>query len=724
MNEKKRYFKINFLITSISFFLCTFLTISYAALTTNLNIQGEVVMKSPENIRLANIQMTNSTNGALENYNPLVYLEEFVTSVNMPNLTSTATYTVTLKNSSTKNYKITNISPITFSNSDMEYVIEGLAVGDIIDSGTVSRTFTITYRYKSDVTVLPANIDLNAMIGLSWQEAYFAIYNSFGGSSCASKRVANTFEYGTLCVPTRANYRFAGWFTQEKGNGQNIVSSTIVSLTSDITLIARWIYEQDVLVGNFPRLTSGMIPVVYNEVSREWLKADLHEAWYDYNVAQWPNIVTVRATNRNTLLNAPAGTIIPMSDINTMFVWIPRYSYSIRTTFGEGGTSASNPGHIMIKFIDRTVEELGDAFYASTPLAGDWRTHPAFWWDQNNDDIKQTTEFLNGIWVSKFEVSPSSACTAGTTVNAGCDILTIDPFILPNALAWRGVRLSTAWTVVNTNMNGATGNTKYGFPNATGFNAHMMKNTQWGAIAYLTQSLYGKYGNPNFATVPLKEVYINNSSSYFTGRSGGRPGYTSGYTVAQGCFEYHGLIRTNNVACNPTGNFSGTAGQFLTGANLFLAYGASSTGNITGVYDMSGGSNEFMMTNYYGPTSPFNHSGANSTTNTGFNGIFGGGGSLTTGRAWPEFRFYDRYTTTTLSTSCGGSICFGHAFSSEMASWWGDTNTTALTTSLVSYIRGGVFSGAGASGIFRSANSSGNQTTAIGFRVALTILAE
>lgn len=98
MKNTKKYFKINIVVASISFLICSFLTISYAALTTTLTVTGEIALKSPENIRLVGIAMTNSTNDGIENYDPLFYMEEFVTSVNLPNLNSTVTYTITLKN--------------------------------------------------------------------------------------------------------------------------------------------------------------------------------------------------------------------------------------------------------------------------------------------------------------------------------------------------------------------------------------------------------------------------------------------------------------------------------------------------------------------------------------------------------------------------------------------------------------------------------------------------
>ena len=82
---------------------------------------------------------------------------------------------------------------------------------------------------------------------------------------------------------------------------------------------------------NAPKLTSNMIPVYYDETSKEWKKADSNNTdknnqWYDYNNKMWANAVTVTETNRNTYLSASTGTTIPMDDINTMWVWVPRYT--------------------------------------------------------------------------------------------------------------------------------------------------------------------------------------------------------------------------------------------------------------------------------------------------------------------------------------------------------------------------------------------------------------
>jgi len=90
--------------------------------------------------------------------------------------------------------------------------------------------------------------------------------------------------------------------------------------------------------------------------------------------------------------------------------------------------------------------------------------------------------------------------------------------------------------------------------------SHMMKNTEWGAVAYLSHSKYGINGN----------IRINNNSNFLTG-----------YAAAG----------TNQSSYPGT---SGTTDDITKTYNTKTGYKASSTGNITGVYDMSGGAEEIM----------------------------------------------------------------------------------------------------------------------------------
>ncbi len=290
-------------------------------------------------------------------------------------------------------------------------------------------------------------------------------------------------------------------------------------------------YEDAVLKGSDPELVDGLTPVIYNE--DHWEIADTTTKWYDYSSQQWANAVIL-----NDNVSKEPGTVIYPDgkniNIKAMFVWVPRYSYTIGNTYGvqlEGGDAPSQvaPGAIDIKFIDKNTKEDGIAAYKGDSPT-EWHTHPAFTFG---------SEELSGIWVGKFE----------TTGNAS------NPTILPNVTSLRGQIASEQFTTAQKfkqylNNNG---------------DSHMMKNSEWGAVAYLSQSKYGKYGNIDYNGTN-KEVYRNDSSSYYTGKSSGKASLSS--TTANGTYSY-------DVNLNGTG--------------------ASTTGNIYGIYDMNGGAIDILM---------------------------------------------------------------------------------------------------------------------------------
>ena len=102
-------------------------------------------------------------------------------------------------------------------------------------------------------------------------------------------------------------------------------------------------------------------------------------------------------------------------------------------------------------------------------------------------------------------------------------------------------------------------------------NSHMIKNSEWGAVAYLTQSKYGKNS----------EVYINNVSFEEDRQniSNKTANTITGYS-AEGVND-----GTNNATGKQIGEIIGSSTVWYKADG----YEASTTGNITGVYDMGGG---------------------------------------------------------------------------------------------------------------------------------------
>ena len=397
-------------------------------------------------------------------------------------------------------------------------------------------------------------------------------------------------------------------------------------------------YGQNV---NNPELDTNMIAVKY--VDNNWVKANTNNTdndWYNYSEQKWANAVTVSSSTRESYKSASVGTVINMDDIETMWVWIPRYSYSIASIdgtnyYGRQVACESNsptqalPGEIDIKFVRVNVKEKGTARYNINEgmNSNSWYTPDAFTFGD---------EELSGIWVGKFETSSSNP----DAEYGGGDTTTLDPIIKPNVISWRNISISNAFNV-SIKMNDA-GN-RYGFSSSV--DTHMMKNSEWATVAYLSQSRYGKLGNTDFSNAN-KEIYQNKSDQYITGCSYGEP--------SNGNTDY-GCHYTYDIDINGTGS--------------------STTGNIYGIYDMSGGAWEFIMANYNG---------------IGMENII------------IDSKYYDQYTSDNTNTACSGKICLSHALS-ETNNWYNDS-WTMVNSAYPWIVRGGYYGDKTDAGIFHYYN--------------------
>ena len=449
---------------------------------------------------------------------------------------------------------------------------------------------------------------------------------------------------------------------------------------------------------NAPVLSSNMIPVYYDSASNVWKKADetnsnVSNKWYDYDNKMWANAVTVTNTNRQTYLNASAGTTIPMSDINTMWVWVPRYTYtylntntpqSINIKF-ESGTQSSG----TIKCTDAvtgtssTSETCTDTKNGGLKAGTSTYTHPAFWWDKNDNNIKEPNEELTGIWVGKFEVSSDTTCTPNSTdgVGTGCNLQTIRPRVLPNVTPWSGAQLGTFFNGIQKMRE--SGN-KYGFK-ATD-ETHMMKNMEWGAVTYLSHSKYGIN----------KEIAIN-----------------SAYTKITGCGPHSEGSTAQYATCN---SYTTTLGQ-----------SASTTGNVYGVYDMSGGSFEYLMGNMVYSNGQ-QISGYSTSNNSAFTGILldGGKGTSFAGTySFPSKRYYDKYSYGTSETEYTrgklGDATKEMAPTGEYGNWYGD-NARFPSGSGPWILRGGHYSNGAVAGAFYFSSNNGFAHANNSARAVLAVL--
>ena len=424
---------------------------------------------------------------------------------------------------------------------------------------------------------------------------------------------------------------------------------------------------------------ANMIKVVWDEASSSWVKAD-NNNWYDYDFGKWANAITVTSATRSKYQSATGGTAIPMGDIETMWVYVPRYSYTIGSEdgvnyYGKKGVYLNSaptqalPGEIDVKFIKRSEKELGSAQYKVTERRSSWRTPDGFTFG---------TEELSGIWVGKFETSSSSpSATWG-----GGNVTTLDAMIKPNVPSWRNIQVATVATI---GRNMIKSGNRYGFSSER-VNSHAMKNDEWALAMYLAQSKYGKLGNRDYSGAN-KEVYQNKSNEYITGCSYGSPSNAN-----------------TNYGCQYTYDKS------LSGT------GASTTGTIYGIYDMSGGSFEYIMANY--APNGNRYSGGETARNSGYTGLLGDGSTFT-GKSWLEDKYYNFYTSTSSLTACNGKPCITHAWN-EMDGWYGDTMLAAYQQ-FPWLLRGGCYIDSTNAGILRIYYFFGNAAGNISYRLVLGV---
>ena len=252
---------------------------------------------------------------------------------------------------------------------------------------------------------------------------------------------------------------------------------------------------------NTPKLGSGMTPIKWNGSS--WVNTTGSDKdWYDYTSKKWANAKT--------------------SD-GSMWVWIPRYAYSITS-----GYHSSSAGNIDVEFMKGLTNETstGRKSFDNVSGQGKWNVHPAFNYGQE----------VSGLWVAKFEASSKE----GNSNNSGDNVTTKTLQVKPGVSSWRNIEIGNMYTVCK-NYNSI-------------LNSHMMKNDEWGAVAYLSKSKYGKEN---------EELWINNSSSFITGSAGNN-------AIA-------------NADVGTTTDYTSTQGVK-----------ASTTGTVYGVYDMSGGAHEYV----------------------------------------------------------------------------------------------------------------------------------
>ena len=322
---------------------------------------------------------------------------------------------------------------------------------------------------------------------------------------------------------------------------------------------------------NKPKLeNTGLEPVIINNDGTTSEIDNTKENWYSYDGEnnKWANAKT---------------------EDGSMFVWIPRYAYKI--TYNNT-SDKSQGGTIDVVFLqgisnlDKNGQDVTNENYVDEKgKTGAYIVHPAF--EDGSETGYPNGEWnkkIEGFWMAKFEAGYQEVNQAIDSNVGYSTIMSWDgtnvadkaenyygtrsvgtkikyPAYTANKPSINYIGISDAYDLC---QDMTATNAPYKLNGST-VDSHLTKNSEWGAVAYLAHSKYGRNG---------QEVTVNNITVNEEETIRAVTGYAGAEVSAEERITNLTAIKNNEVA----GSWTTEQGQK-----------ASSTGNIYGIYDLSGG---------------------------------------------------------------------------------------------------------------------------------------
>ncbi len=337
---------------------------------------------------------------------------------------------------------------------------------------------------------------------------------------------------------------------------------------------------------NSPKLMQGMTGIYWDENGNEIeVTPDNIDNWYDYQDKKWANAIT--KDNEG--------------NITGYWVWIPRYAYEI-----ESGCYTSTAGKISIKFLQGTTNKDSEGNEISTTYPEvtngkmqDYVVHPSFTdGTENNFMNGEWDKELLGYWVAKYAagfqectqtISSDGTVTEPTTnlenvkysdkyysiyhssfpTNALSQKLTETdykneklsyPVFKPLTYAYNVISTGDAYTI---SQEIAKASDFYGL-NQSETDSHQMKNSEWGAVVYLAQSVYGVNSQ---VKIEANKKNLNNLNGKIIYEVTGYAGTTANGVAASttnnmtGVFDMSGCVWERTAAYISNGNGSLSNGK-------------------------------------------------------------------------------------------------------------------------------------------------------------------
>ena len=474
---------------------------------------------------------------------------------------------------------------------------------------------------------------------------------------------------------------------------------------------------------NKPELMTGMSAIKFTDPtdSAEGTTVDTTSndtEWYNYEDKKWANAKT---------------------EDGSMWVWIPRYAYRIHK---ENGVETQKFDIVfLVGLTDTYYDENGKLQTAQRQTSEDqtivtngdtYTVHPAF---TNESSINYANggwdAELAGIWVAKFEAGyasgNNSATVKASSVNYSQDtayvpaVETGTTTTTATARNWLdGEYGSTTTAIKYPTFQGLTYSMNYINHNdvyriskvltesgniyglsSNSTDSHLMKNSEWGAVSYLSQSKYGLDGTE----IVINSVYLNNTTK-------------SIYAVT-GCASSTADASAVSTTIGALNNRTQSSVYVWTQKN---GTAASSTGTIYGIYDMAGGISERTSSLINNKNDNLKTYGSqiiadlNNGKSTKYITIYPTGETLGQTMAQASQANYTNNTKI-----YGDAIKETSTLGTGTNSWYSDcSDFVGLSTPFL--LHGGYYGGTSISGCFAFGRTSGNGSYYRGFRSVLVSL--
>lgn len=395
-----------------------------------------------------------------------------------------------------------------------------------------------------------------------------------------------------------------------------------------------------------PNLGDKLTAVKYSNSSYKFktVKAD-EKDWYNYSNKKWANAVD---TDEN------------------YFVWIPRFAYKITyykdSDYKEKIGYSDGRGLLKIKD-ENTLTRIEKKNVGLKETGNHYIVHPAFMKDTASGFRNGGwSDNISGFWTSKYEMSMETNGQNVVTEDKDLGNVLLSDSIKavskPTKSVWRNINVGNAYNVA------------YNFNRD--LESHLTKNSEWGAIAYLSYSQYGSDG---------ETIENNESDSYISGNSTNE-------------LEVYNNLKKISSNLNETGvyDLSGSASEFV---SAFISNGYEKIGFY------GGEGKDFLLENI--SNSKYKTIYSNTQTDDGkgkFNSSF----------ATLNYNLNSRHR---------GDAIFETSNSGYGTESWNNNSSFFPQQDVPFIIRGGDFAGKQENGLFSFNYANGSFQNNQGFRVIL-----